>query len=124
MIGLLGMPLALGACGGSRAGAAEPPIDVVGTVAQVEIDPGDEQELVAMVTRGGAPVRGALVTTNVYLPQGDVRWYIGAPTNDEGRTVIRFRHSQSGYYFVEITALLDQEVVTTNGMFRVRLESD
>jgi hypothetical protein len=118
------MQLAAAACGGSRAGVPEAPIDVVGTLAEVEIDPGDEQELVATVTRGGAPVRSALVTTNVYLPQGGVRWYIGAPTNDEGRTVIRFRHSQSGYYFVEITALHDDEVVTTNGMFRVRRESD
>lgn len=111
----------LGAAGCERrASPLDPPLDVAGSVREPAIEVGEEQTLTARVTRNGAPARGAIVTINVFLPAGGVRWYIGAPTDAEGATLIRFKASQSGVYFVEVTAQQNGEVVTTNTSFLAR----
>lgn len=108
----------LAGCGRAASRPGDPPLDVVGRLADLEASQGAEQTLLATVTRGGAPVAGATVTINVFLPQGGVRWYVGAPTSVEGRTTIRFKVTQTGVYFVEITAQQGGDVVTSNSGFR------
>jgi len=115
---------AVAGCGGSTPAPGDPPLAVDGLVEALVLEPGADQRFRAVVTRGDRPVRGAIVTLNVFLPQGGVRWYIGAPTDAEGRTFIRFRPTQPGVYFVEITAQQSGEVVTTSTGFRVRAPTD
>lgn len=107
-------------CAEPAARPTDPPLEIAPRLALLEVEPGAEQTFYGVVTRAGAPVRGATITLNVYLPAGGARWYIGPPTNADGATTIRFKPRDSGIYFVEVTTQLAGEVVVVNTSFRVR----